>query len=103
MNAVKIQTQEQVNASKELEVLKAAEKERMKQLRQKARGVSIRQVKFVHKKTGKEESGLEIVGVTSRPIFLYAQQALRLFGDAVIAEAVVKFVNDNKADLSWKE
>lgn len=56
-------------------------------------------VKFIDKK-GVEQTGLNIHGVTAKPLFLYGSQALNL---ATVTADLQSFVEENRAILSWKK
>ena len=101
MSAVKLVTNNQ-QAEAELAVqneIKAL-KERMKELRKGApKPVSFSVVEFKHKKTGETMRGLNIHGISAKPIFVYGSQALKL---VEVAESLKAFVEEQRANLSWK-
>lgn len=56
-------------------------------------------VLFKHKKTGQDQVGINVFGVTTKPIFLYGSQALALVS---VSEDLKQFVEENRSTLSWK-
>jgi ribosomal protein S15P/S13E len=80
----------------EIEQLKA----KLKELKSKTKSVSFKLKPFVHSKTGVAMVGIEVHGITPRPIFLYGSQALKM---VEVANNLREFVEANRKDLSWKE
>ena len=106
MNAVKelsVQTEENAKA---IEMLKAREEEiatlkaALKQEREKAKSITFKVKEFKHNKTGEDQAGIEIHGITPKPMFLYGSQALKLIE---VSAQLNEFVEANRANLTWKK
>lgn len=68
-------------------------------LKAKTKAISFQVVEFRHKKTGELQRGINVHGVTAKPMFFYGSQALKM---AEVCERLKEFVEANRATLSWK-
>jgi len=95
--AIKIvQDNQQVENSKQIEELQ----NRLKELKKKNKAIQFKVVEFKHKKTGETMRGIEVHGITAKPMFLYGSQALAL---VQVANELREFVEQQRTNLSWKE
>jgi hypothetical protein len=90
-----VQTEEQKKQSERRAELEA-------ELAKMGRNPNIRfqLVEFKHKKTGENQVGINIHGVTAKPMFVYGSQAEALVS---VAGALQEFVNEQRTKLSWKK
>ncbi len=102
MKKMEVQTAENQDAIAQLEALRKenarliAEAEALKQ---KAKAVTFQVVEFRHQKTGELQRGVNIHGITAKPLFVYGSQALKL---CEVSERLKEFVESNRATLSRK-
>lgn len=73
---------------------------RLKELKKKTKAVSFKIHEFKHPKTGDVTRGIQVNGITAKPMFLYGSQALAF---VQVANDLREFVEANRKDLSWKE
>ena len=99
---MEVQTAESQDA---LEQLKALREENARliaeaqALQNKAKAVTFKVVEFRDKKTGELKRGINIHGITAKPMFVYGSQALKL---VEVCGSLEDFVEANRATLSWK-
>lgn len=91
-----IQNSNQEEIDKQVKELEA----RLKEMKKKNKAISFKVVEFKHKKTGETMRGVEVHGITAKPLFLYGSQALAF---VQVANELREFVEANRKDLSWKE
>lgn len=81
-------------------------REAKKVLRTKTVGMSVSLNEYTDKE-GQKRVGLSIRGLSARPVFLFGEQALRICGNTPEAEAnreaVRQFIEQEKANLTWKK
>lgn len=82
--------------AKQVEELRA----KLKAVEQESKPITFKVEEFKHKKTGETMRGINIHGITARPIFLYGSQALKM---TEVAAALQQFVEANRDTLSWKK
>ena len=97
-NAVKlvVQNEQQLAAAKEMEALQ----KRMAELKKTNKAIKIELVKFTKKGETEEKVGINVHGISHKPIFLYGSQALAF---VAVAEQLRGFVEENRAALTWKK
>lgn len=107
---VRVLNGEGFEAQKEVDALRARIQElkaQEKMLKEKTKGMTIALNEYIHPKSGEKRCGVSIKGLSMKPVNLYAEQVLRLLGSTPEAqanrEALVKFIEDNKAALTWKK
>ena len=102
VNKMEVQTEGNVEALEQLKKLREenarliAEAEALKA---KTKSVSFQVVEFRHKKTGELQRGINVHGITAKPMFFYGSQALKM---AEVCEKLKEFAEANRATLSWK-
>jgi hypothetical protein len=97
MSAVQLVVKNEADmaVAKEVEALE----NRLKELKKKTKSVKFEKVEFKHRKTGETQVGINIHGITAKPMFVYGSQALKLIE---VSEALREFVEANRSALSWK-
>lgn len=95
-NVKVVVTQEQQQTNERIEALQ----KELDQLRKLPKGISFKLVEFKHKKTGETQVGINIHGITARPMFVYGSQAEK-FVD--VADQLKQFVEENRSALTWKK
>ena len=103
MNEVKVQSAEQIETQEAIAQLKAERErlqEQVKALEALTKAVSFKLTEFKHKKTGENQVGINVHGITAKPMFFYGSQALKM---VEVTEKLKEFVEANRAALSWKK
>lgn len=103
MEEVVVQSQENteaVEAIKQLEAKRAELQAEVKRLEEQTKSVSFKLVEFKDKKTGEPKVGINVHGITAKPMFFYGSQANKM---AEVSEKLKAFVEANREALTWKK